>query len=742
MTVTPRLRRPEELDHLDLERSAVIEASAGTGKTYLLEHLVLELLITGRARLDEILVVTFTERATAELVVRIRQKIDHALTASDAVGWTLDGAAKQRLREARQSFDQATIATIHSFCQRILTDEPLTTRRLLEQTQVDGREAFGEVFRDVLRRELATSPAHATYLTGYLATGRGVGDLEELLYRAGAARGDWANVYDEDELRHLAERLARLDVDAVDLVTSLRAHDMHHSRITAMLKRLRRLVGDAEAAVASGGWGRFLACFDDKANVDIFGQFEDIAAWGENVPPGLASLRQIAVLALRAAPPLDHAIAQRFLPLVEAKLQQRKLAEGLYDYDDMIRGVDSAINGIPGAGGGAAALVDSLRRRYRYALVDEAQDTEPAQWRIFRRVFLESPAASPTPVVLIGDPKQAIYGFRGADVQTYVQAREEIRARGGVVLPLARNFRSHPEVVDAYNAILDQNAAPPYFSGDDIGYHHPVSAAKPPLGTGPGITLLSADAPADRSVPARIGTIRRALREEIVAEMGRLAARPGGGVPLSEIFVLTRSNSEAREIASRLHAAGIPNVLFKPDNIFGSAEAAQVRALLLAIADPADRAARLTAWLTPFFDVRLQDLATCADPPPEHPLLARLLAWKQLADAHDYDQLWARILDDSGVARRLRLAPAGLRRLTNYRHLFDVLHAAAAARPLSLGDLAGLLAAFAAGRRVAAAGEDDTQRLETEAAAVRVMTIHAAKGLEADYVFIYGGLTA
>jgi exodeoxyribonuclease V beta subunit len=106
------------------------------------------------------------------------------------------------------------------------------------------------------------------------------------------------------------------------------------------------------------------------------------------------------------------------------------------------------------------------------------------------------------------------------------------------------------------------------------------------------------------------------------------------------------------------------------------------------VADPADRVARLAAWLTPFFGMRLQDLAHCAEPPPEHPLMARLLAWKALGDAHAYDQLWARILDDSGVARRLRLSAAGLRRLTNYRHLFDVLHGAATAHPTSLAELA------------------------------------------------------
>ncbi len=122
--------------------------------------------------------------------------------------------------------------------------------------------------------------------------------------------------------------------------------------------------------------------------------------------------------------------------------------------------------------------------------------------------------------------------------------------------------------------------------------------------------------------------------------------------------------------------------------------------------------------------------------------MARLASWKALADARAFDDLWARLLDDSGVARRLRLSAAGLRRLTNYRHLFDFLHAQSSARPQSITDLAALLGAYAAGHRRSASADDTDQRLETEDDAIRIMTIHAAKGLEADVVFVYGGLTA
>jgi exodeoxyribonuclease V beta subunit len=734
-----RLVRPVELDQLRLDASAVVEASAGTGKTHLLEHLVLELIITGRARLDEILIVTFTERATAELVTRIREKIDQALEASQAdrppgspgvQGWTIERSARARLMEARQSFDQATIATIHSFCQRILTEEPFATRRLLGQSQVDGRQAFGESFRDVLRKELTTDDNHRDYLEAYLASGGSVERLEDLLYETATAPGRWARTTDEPALAAAVQELAALQLDAPGVETLLKKH-LRSNQVAAFLKRLRRVVAQARDCVPTRAWGRLLACLDVEA--DIFPYLETLAA-AVDLPTAVGPFRRLAEQLLAAAPPLDEAIAQRFIPLVAADLTRRKMAQGLYDYDDMIRGVDEALDGNLGPD-----LIDKLRRRYRFALLDEAQDTEPAQWRIFRRVFLDSPG--PHPVVLVGDPKQAIYGFRGADVHTYVQARDEVRARGGTVLPLVHSYRSHPEVIAATNAIFDSAARPSYFSDASINYDHPVTAVRPALGDGPGVTLLRVEGTKDSTQPIRIGAIRRALGHAIVREIEILKASVPPG-RLSEIFVLGRSNSEAREIAARLHEAGIANALYRPDHIFKSAEARHVRALLLGIADPADRSARLGAWLTPFFDMSLEALAGCADPPADHPLMARLTSWKILGDARAYDDLWPRILDDSGIMRRLRLAPSGLRRLTNYRHLFDVLQTEAGRRPTSIADLAAMLATFAAGRRRPAGDDEDTQRIETEADSVRVMTIHAAKGLEADHVFVTGGLSS
>ncbi|HEY3354637.1 MAG TPA: UvrD-helicase domain-containing protein, partial [Polyangia bacterium] len=186
-----RVERPAVLAGLPLGRHAVIEASAGTGKTFTLEHLIVEVLLTTDTRIDEILVVTFTERATSELRLRVREKLRALLAAGPAEhrpdlpaerAWDLDDAARERLRRALHGFDGATIATIHAFCQRILVEHAFPNRRLFAQELIDGREAFGRAFRAALREQLARDPEDRRWLRAALAAPDGLAALERGLY--------------------------------------------------------------------------------------------------------------------------------------------------------------------------------------------------------------------------------------------------------------------------------------------------------------------------------------------------------------------------------------------------------------------------------------------------------------------------------------------------------------------------------------------------------------------------------
>lgn len=747
--------RPRELNGIDVDRPIVIEASAGTGKTYLLEHLVLHLIIEGRASIDEILIVTFTEKATAELKERIGRKIGEALEAAPqdsgtpapalaaAAGsaWLIDGVARDRLRAARAALEGAPISTIHAFCQRVLTEEGFAMRRLLGQTRVDGRALFSDALREVLRRRLSVEEAYRPYLDVYLDCGRNLDRLEHLLFSAHRLLGSgarWARPFDPEELERLVRSLAALDTESPTFQHALKQAYKQACpglRISSLTDRIAELQKYARAALAQGHPATFVAALDTETDRNFFSYLENGERAATVDLPRLGALGAALTGVLDAARTLDEVVAQLFTPLVADEVQRRKVTEGYFDFDDMVTAVADALD----AEGTGDNLSEKLRRRYRYALVDECQDTDPAQWRIFRRVFLTG--EPPHRLTLIGDPKQAIYGFRGADVATFLAAREEMQRRGGQILPLTRNFRSTPEVTRAYNAILEQDADPPFFSSAGIRYDHPVTAERaPPVETtSTGVTLLAVELrPGEQA--ERIGVVKQAVGRGIAAEIARLAAAEGASA-LANIFVLTRSTAEAVEMGAFLRALGVPSAFYKQDGLFRTPEAGHVIKLLAALADPEDRAARLQVWLTPFFGAELAALAGAPEPGAAHPLCTRLESWRTLADSRAYEQLFARILDESGVTRRLRFAPNGARRLTNYRHLFDILLSEGARRRPPLADLRAWLAAVASGHRTAPGEEGDVQRIETDRAAVQIMTLHKSKGLEADTVFLYGGFT-
>src|ERR1019366_1951729 len=206
IVTAPRIARPSVLRGVPLDRHAVIEASAGTGKTFTLEHLVVELVLTADVTLDRILVATFTEKATNELRVRVRAKLEELLAGRVADAdeaqvragdfWTLDDAARARLARALHGFDGATIATIHAFCQRVLRENAFASGRLFEEQQVDGRDTFGRALRDALRSDVARDPARAVWLEAALQAGWSIADLESLLWSCTQAKGELRPVFD------------------------------------------------------------------------------------------------------------------------------------------------------------------------------------------------------------------------------------------------------------------------------------------------------------------------------------------------------------------------------------------------------------------------------------------------------------------------------------------------------------------------------------------------------------------
>ncbi len=746
-----RYPMPRVLASLDPAKNHVIEASAGTGKTYLLEHRVVDLLLRGHLELPQILVVTFTEKATRELQVRVRalliaiaQSNEHR-AAPDEPHWRIDDAARSRLAGAIASFDRAAIHTIHGFCQGVLTDNAFASRRLFEQQQVTDSVAFERAFLDCVRSELATDPVHRRYLRAWLQV-KSLSDLETLLYRCAAKLGETSELVPpfSSETLHAAASAASAevpDLSAGDAVfrRALKELKVPTGTINALLKRLSQLRALLDEYSSTSPPDELLLLERLNASEVLLYLLKKLPAGGN-----LAALRQACEGLAAAAVPLQAAVAQQFLPVVRARLRAHKDSRGQFDFGDMLTLVWRALEGPSGQ-----ELAQRLRSRYRCALIDEFQDTDPIQWAIFRRLFLEARGAQLT---LIGDPKQAIYGFRGADVFTYLQATREVLERGGRRTHLTDNWRSTAGVVAAYNHIF-ANDPQSFFSGG-IRYDHPVTAAAP-LGAGiaatgeatPAVLLCLESAEKKPTAPRLKAALVNAIASEIAAllgEEGLCVGPPGAMQPVqpSDIFVLTRSVAESHDVIAALRAAGIPCAIYKQEGLWQTNEAREVRDVLRAIAELGDPAVRLAAWNTRFFDVPLSMLPRVAEVADDHPLLQRLHDWRALADAMEYPSLLAQILADSRIIERLLLLDGSERAITNILHLFELILEETMRTRCDLGELVMRLQ-----RRIDGLEQDtlDTtgiQRLESDRAAVQVMTVHRAKGLEAAVVFIYGGINS
>ena len=735
-----RVARPSVLRRIPPDRHTVIEASAGTGKTFTLEHLVIELLLATDTTLDRVLVVTFTEKATSELRVRIRARIEDLLsgrgdapTATQIEAgdfWTIDEAAERKLERAHYGFDSTTIATIHAFCQRVLRENAFYSGRLFEEQQVDGRDAFARAFREALRKGVASDPARAPWLEMAVHAGRSIDSIEKLLWSCTVAHGRLVPDLRVAELERALEAFPVGEARKPSIIPAIQRLGIKAQSAGAVGRRIYGMADGVEEWQKTRGTPRYVmgATPVDLSHLEAMRQ-------GTLSPGSPWDLCSAALDLAALTPPFAAALVQMILPPVRDELTRRKREAGLYDFEDMLSLVDEALRGPRGA-----SLAEAMRRRWRYALIDEFQDTDETQWSIFRRAFFER-GAGRSVVYLVGDPKQSIYRFRGADVHTYLHARDEIATSGGARVALDRNYRATPALVDATNAIFDQAVAAPLFTG--AVEYEPVECGRSDRelvdGDGQAVPPIHVFRFQGSVSLVTLGT-RIAHEIKAITNPSRAWKLDGTRLGHADVFVLTRTRSEGRVVGECLRALDVPHTFYKEDGLFQTSEAKDIRALLLAIDDPSDRARRFAAWLTPFFGLTVASLERARDLPASHPYMARLDSWKALADAREFGRLFESVVGDSGIVRREIFFEDGERELTNTLHILELLLLYARRTRATLREIVAEMSGLIAGTRFPLDLEGNVQRLESERCAVQIMTVHKAKGLEAAVVFVAGGM--
>jgi exodeoxyribonuclease V beta subunit len=625
----------------------VLEASAGTGKTYAIAALAARY-VAGGVPLSEILIVTFTRMATTELRDRVRERVvateqglDNVLRGvppdvdDEVVAQLAEGtreaveARRENLARAIADFDAATINTTHQFCERVLDELGISGDVDRDRTFVeDPSDLIAEVVDDLYIRKFAPG-------------GPILFDRKEAL-----------------EIAHLA---------------------------------VNNPLAPIEPANAQSG----------------------------STP---------------------HTRA-RFAKAVREEFKTRKRRQRIFTYDDiLVRLKEILEDDVRGP-----RAVQRLKDRYRVVLVDEFQDTDPIQWAIMKQAFGDGE----TTLVLIGDPKQAIYAFRGADVFAYLEACEE-----GTNATLRTNWRSDQQLIDAYDALFDNAQLghkdirflkvkatevnqSPRLTGAPIseplrvrvvhddepdleltyGGHHQSDSAREHVARD-----LAADVVGLLESGAEIE-----VRDNDGAVMRRDRVQPG------HIAVLVRKNKAAAQVRDALERVGVPAVINGAGSVFDTLAAREWLRLLEAIERPTSPTRARAAAMTPFFGWTAEEISAASD-----------AEWE---DVHERLHRWARVLRLRGVASltesimlrglaaRVLRETAGERRLTDIRHIGHLLHSTASAEGLGVTALAAWLH-----RRIDEAerdtnDEERSRRLESDAEAVQVLTIHRSKGLEFPIVY-------
>ena len=755
----------EALNVLDcpLDGTRLIEASAGTGKTWNICGLYLRLLLERGLKVQQILVVTFTNAATAELRERVRARIAQTLARLrgaaapsgdpfiDALLQSLrsrhalsDDAMVLRLELALQTFDEASIFTIHGFCQRALADTPFAagTPMALELL-TDDSELRMEVVHDFWRSQVAGDALPAATAAHLLAMKDRPEKWGQLLKRQLAkplSRVIWPDTLDDG---------ATADAPALAAAHAAARATWRAERediVACVMEALPRLNGttykEASVQKAAAEWDSQLASSDALAAPDKLEKLKlftsDYLKPKKNQQPPrahrffaeagallslLETLRQALVLARQR-------LLRQLLTDAPPRLRALKRERRVVAFDDMLFNLHQGL-----VNGQKPGLAHALRTRFPAALIDEFQDTDPLQFAIFKTIY----GGSASPVFLVGDPKQAIYSFRNADLNTYLQARHEAIAE----YTLADNQRSTRELLAGLNGLFTVN--PQAFVLPGLAYQPVNFGAKPRK---PWLDTSQARAPLQlwqlplddggASLPKPLA--RRAAAEACAGEIVRLLGAAQrreillGEQPLTggDIAVLVRSHAQGGEMRRALAALGVGSVELSQASIFQSPDAEDLERVMTAILEPArDRTLR-AALATSLLGLDAAGIeSVSADE-------ARLLGY--VTRFTEYRELWLRrgvglmlrsLMVRDGVNERLLARADGERRLTNLLHLSESLQQAA-----ELHGTPELLLRWLQRQRTEGSSDDAVQlRLESDRNLVQIITIHKSKGLEYPVVF-------
>ena len=752
---------------LPLNGLHLIEASAGTGKTYTICTLYLRFLLgnlLGKEQnqplqVDEILVVTFTQAATEELRDRIRRRIKDAYELlhqghSNDIALTKllqnchnKQQALIQLNDALKRMDESAILTIHSFCQRILQESAFESRTLFDTELLTNESTLTQqIIEDFWRATFYSAPAELiTFAQSTWKTPTGLWekispyakhtnikllpttpltDLTGCLKKATLLFEPLQNIWHTEQ---------ELICDYLLHSTNLK-RNIYNKNLPTYITNTTKYFSD------------FTTLLNPPEKFELFSitKIERSLKKGAQLPEHVFFKHCDEFIALIESirTEIHLILLQQAIAYLKSEWAIRKQEKAQLTFDDLLSQLKNAITNADTG----LALIKKIRAQYPAAMIDEFQDTDPLQYEIFKTLYSNSPENRPSnsTLLMIGDPKQAIYSFRGADIFTYIQAKQFINNPDNYHT-LGTNWRSTHKMVHAINTLFEQSSSP-FIYNEDIPFIAVEAAGesdKEPLiinNTPPvPVQFWQIESTNNKAVPANIAKKEIAL--SCASEIVRLLTQGDqnraviGKQPLQaqDIAILVRSHTEAQIMQNALQQYQIASVCLSRENVFNTPECNALYRVLFAIIEPSNERLLRAALCTPLLGFNADQLETMGhnDHAWEN-ILLQIQQYHQSWLEHGFIVMFQQLLREYDIPARLLKQSDGERSLTNLLHLAELLQNTAATQP----GMENLLRWLNLNRTHFDENEEQQLRLESDEALIKIITIHKSKGLEYPVVFL------
>lgn len=756
--------QPFDLTQCPLDGVNLIEASAGTGKTHALAGLYLRLIIENKLTPQQILVITFTNAATAELKGRIRNMLNSAKQAFQT-GEAVDELFQSLLRiysdeEKRKSvlrqltgvlanYDETAIHTIHGFCDRILRENSFESGMMFDAEIISSQQHIEEEFAaDYWRSRFYENHPLIIKYALYRKFNKGkllkiireAADKPDLLIIPDLKQPDINDLEtDYDRFLKTFKEFRETWKNKRSEIITLLGNESLKKNIYG--KQVEKIIIEADRISSI-----------DEPSIPLPSILEKLT--GEKIrketkkgsAPPEHKIFHICDDLFRQAAAIERTLnshllylKKEFLEELKNKLPKIKQDKNVLYYDDLLLQARSALDGNTGL-----KLAEILRDKYKAVLVDEFQDTDPVQLAILESVFIKDKKEKGTPVFYIGDPKQAIYSFRGADVFAYLKAVRQASNK----FTMMNNWRSEEGLINAVNTIFGYSGNP--FIYDEIEY---IKVSKPQASetksllisgqreSAMQILFLPAEEETGECVPVNVTSAREKIMHGVVAEVAGLLklSREGkafiGDEPLreSDIAILVRKNAQASDFQNALNDAGIPTTLRSNQSVFKTAEAEELKRFLLGVVRYENDGLLLAALATSLSGLNAADIARCID--DDHLMEKWRSKFRYYHDCccqNGFLTMFYLFLEREHVRPRIMSYQDGMRKMTNYLHLAEEIHLAQIEEKMNMAEV---LRWFDSMKSSEFVGEREQLRMEDDKNAVRLVTIHKSKGLEYPIVF-------